>query len=102
MKKKFTFSIICLFLALASYAQELANFMGNKPIVSPEITASEITFRISAPYADTVKLYGSWMKDMKSAVKLTMDEKGLWSATVPAPKPELYTYSFFCGRIVGN
>jgi len=95
MKKKFTFSIICLFLALASYAQELANFMGNKPIVSPEITASEITFRISAPYADTVKLYGSWMKDMKSAVKLTMDEKGLWSATVPAPKPELYTYSFF-------
>jgi enterochelin esterase family protein len=94
MKKKFTFSIICLFLALTSFAQELANFMGNKPIVSPEITAGEIAFRISAPFADTVKLFGSWMKDMKSAVNLTRDEKGLWSTTIPAPKPELYTYSF--------
>lgn len=93
MKKILSISIICL-LVLATQAQELANFMGNKPIVSPEITSGEITFRISAPYADTVKLFGSWMSGMKSAVTLKMGEKGVWSVTIPSPKPELYTYSF--------
>lgn len=102
MKKRTMFSIICLFLVFSAFGQELANFMGNRPIVSPEIKTGDITFRISAPYADTVKLFGSWMKDLKSAVNLTMDEKGLWSVTVPLPKPELYTYSFFVDGLSVN
>ena len=51
MKKKIIFSIICLFMIWGSYAQELANFMGQKPIISPEFKADEVIFRISQPYA---------------------------------------------------
>lgn len=94
MKKILTFSILCLFLVMDSFAQELANFMGRQPIVSPEIKEKEIVLRISAPYADTVKLYGSWMKSFKDAVLMAKDDAGLWSVSLPAPAPELYTYNF--------
>ena len=31
---------------------------------------------------------------MRSAIEMKKDEAGLWSVTIPAPAPELYTYSF--------
>jgi enterochelin esterase-like enzyme len=93
MKKKLILSIFCLFIFLGSHAQELAN-MRPKPVISPEITDKEVFFRISAPYADTVKLYGSWMTNFKSAVLLIKDKAGIWSVAITAPTPELYTYSF--------
>ena len=91
MKKKLIFSIICLFIFMGSYAQEIANFMGQQRIVSPEIGESEVVFRVSAPYADAVQLSGSWMR---ATINMTQDEPGLWSVTIPSPSPELYTYSF--------
>jgi enterochelin esterase-like enzyme len=94
MKKKYIFSILCLFLFMGSFAQELANFVGRQPVISPEIKDKEITFRISAPYADTVKLNGSWMKDRNSSVEMTKNDIGLWTVSIPTPVPELYTYSF--------
>lgn len=102
MNKKLVFSILCLFVALSSYAQELANFMGRKPVISPEIKETEIIFRISAPYADTVRLYGSWMKDFKSTADLVKDTTGLWSVTIPVPTPELYTYNFIVDGLPVN
>ena len=92
MKRIFVFSIICLLMFTGSFAQEVANFASREPVISPEIKGKEITFRISAPYAATVKLSGSWMKD--SAVDMSKNENGLWTATVETPSPELYTYSF--------
>ncbi len=94
MKKKLIYTILVLLLSLGSFAQELANFMGRQPIVSPELKQNEVIFRIPAPYAATVKLYGSWMKDFNSTVDLVKDEKGVWSVSLPTPAPELYTYSF--------
>ena len=94
MNKKIIFSFICLFIFTGSFAQELANFMGRQPIISPEIKVDEVTFRLSAPYAYNVKLYGSWMENFNSTVDLTRDENGLWSVTIPSPEPELYTYNF--------
>ena len=94
MKKKLIFSIICLFMIWGSYAQELANFMGQKPIISPEIKAEEVIFRISNPYADTIKLYGSWMEKPTAAVLMKKDKIGVWTVAVPRPKSELYTYNF--------
>ena len=94
MRHKLFFLITCLFIFLGSFAQELANFMGRQPIVSPDIKSNEVIFRISAPYADTVKLYGSWMEDFNSTVNLTKDTTGVWSVSIPAPAPELYTYNF--------
>ena len=94
MNKKLIFSALCLFIFMGSFAQELANFMGRRPVISPEIKGTEVTFRISSPYADTVKLYGSWMQNRDASAYLVKDTEGLWSVTVPAPEPELYTYSF--------
>ena len=94
MKKKLIFSIICLFMIWGSHAQELANFMGQKPIISPEIKPEEVIFRISNPYADTIKLYGSWMEKPTAAVLMKKDKAGVWTTAVPRPKSELYTYNF--------
>ena len=75
MKNRYITTLFCLFIFAGSFAQELANFAGREPVISPEIKGTEITFRILAPYAATVKLYGSWMKDMNSAVELKKNEK---------------------------
>jgi len=94
MKKIYIATVLLLIMLSGVNAQELANFAGRAPVISPEIKGKEITFRISAPYASTVKLYGSWMKDFRSSVDMTRNDAGLWSVTVEAPAPELYTYNF--------
>ena len=91
--KRFTISIICLLIFAASFSQELANFAGREPVISPEIKGKEVVFRISAPYAATVKLSGSWMNN-NSTADLTKSETGLWTVTLETPSPELYTYNF--------
>ncbi|RKD88179.1 esterase [Mangrovibacterium diazotrophicum] len=114
MKSKKTL-ILCLFLAFVAgvQAQELSNFMNRKPIISPEIGESEVTFRIMAPEADTVKINGGFTPTVKmktqfgemevpSSVNLTKDESGLWSITMPLPEPELYTYSFMVDGVAVN
>jgi enterochelin esterase family protein len=94
MMKRFTIITICLLAFTGLSAQELANFAGRQPVISPEIKGSEITFRVSAPYADAVKLSGSWAAGPGSAIDMKKNEAGLWSVTIPTPTPELYTYSF--------
>lgn len=93
MKQKLFFAFICLFFFLSSNAQELANFR-RAVIVSPEIGEKAVTFRISAPKAKLVRLYGSWMKSFDSSTNMTKDSIGTWSVSVAKPAPELYTYSF--------
>lgn len=93
MKQKLFFAFICLFFFLSSNAQELANFR-RAVIVSPEIGEKAVTFRISAPKAKLVRLYGSWMKSFDSSTNMTKDSVGTWSVSVAKPAPELYTYSF--------
>ncbi|MFZ2339393.1 MAG: alpha/beta hydrolase-fold protein [Bacteroidales bacterium] len=94
MMKRLTIVTICLLAFSGLFAQELASFAGRQPVISPEIKGSEVTFRVSAPYADAVKLSGSWTTGPGSAVDMKKDEAGLWSVTIPTPTPELYTYSF--------
>ena len=94
MKIKISISIICLLIFSGSIAQELANFAGREPVISPEIKEKEVIFRIAAPYAATVTLRGSWMTDNNSAAEMVKNEKGLWTVTIQTPSPELYTYSF--------
>jgi len=94
MKRSFIISIISLLIFTCASAQELANFAGREPVISPEIKEKEVIFRISAPYAAAVRLRGSWMTDNNSAAEMTKNDKGLWTVTVGTPAPELYTYSF--------
>ena len=78
---------------MGAFAQELANFT-RTAIVSPEIGDNTVTFRINAPEAKLVRLYGSWMQASNSSVNMYKDENGIWTVTINKPEPELYTYNF--------
>jgi hypothetical protein len=63
---------------LGSQAQELSNFR-RASIISPEIGEKTVIFRIPAPEAKLVRLYGSWIKSPDSSVNLTKDSLNVWS-----------------------
>ncbi len=98
MKKKLLFLIICLSVFTGSFAQELANFR-RTPIVSPEIGETSVTFRIRAPQAKLVRIYGSWMSSYDSSLDMNKDTAGIWIITIPKPAPELYTYNFIVDEL---
>ncbi|WP_291856633.1 esterase [Marinilabilia sp.] len=113
MKQKIVFALALLTVMTGLYAQELSNFMNRKPIISPEISAAEVTFRLLAPKADTVKITGGFtptvkMKtqwgemDVPGSLTLTKGDDGLWSITLPLPEAELYTYSFLVDGVPIN
>lgn len=93
MKKKIISAIICLFIFAGTFAQELANFR-RAPVVSPEIGEKTVTFRISAPQAKLVRLYGSWMRSSDSSLNMNKDTADIWVVTIQRPPEELYTYNF--------
>ena len=65
----------------------------NDTLVSPEVGQDRsITFRLYAPKASEVTLRGDWMDG--PAVKLTKDDKGVWSATAGPLPADYYSYSF--------
>jgi len=101
MNKKITAAIICLFIFIGSYSQELANFR-RAPVVSPEIGEKTVTFRISAPQAKLVRLYGSWMRSNDSSLNMNKDTAGIWIVSVPKPPAELYTYNFIVDGLTVN
>jgi enterochelin esterase-like enzyme len=101
MKNKLLFSTVCLFIFMGSFAQELANFR-RTPVVSPEIGEKNVTFRISAPQAKLVRLYGSWMKSFDSSVNMNKDTAGIWIVSIDKPSPELYTYNFIVDGLTVN
>ena len=62
--------------------------------VSPEVHADKtVTFRIQAPKAIDVSLFGGWMAP-NSAVPLVKDADGLWSVTVGPLRPTVHAYWF--------
>ena len=87
---------ICL-MATAASAQELTNFAfgGRKQIVSPEQQNDSVTFRLLAPYATDVQMYGSWMPGYGDRISLKRNAEYVWEVKIPAPTPEIYTYNFF-------
>ena len=94
--KRFMIILAALSMAVAANAQELTNFaFGRKPIVSPEVKADSVTFRLKAEYATDVKMYGSWMPGYFDRIDLKRGPEYVWEVTIPAPSPEIYTYNFF-------
>lgn len=63
-------------------------------LVSPEVQADRrVTFRLRAPKASEVTLFGDWMlPETKHA--LARDEQGVWSTTVGPLEPGLAIYTF--------
>lgn len=103
MKKISLLILLMTILVSTASAQELRNFsFGRQPIVSPEIKDNQVTFRLLAPKAYEVRLYGSWTADFRSTLAMARDTAGIWYATIPLPDPEIYTYSFIVDGVMMN
>lgn len=63
-------------------------------LVSPEVQADRrVTFRIRAPKASEVSLFGDWMIPGTQQT-MARDEQGVWSATIGPLEPGLAIYAF--------
>ena len=105
MKRKLFTIILILATAMATDAQELANFArGNqRPVISPEIQGDSVTFRLKADYATIVKLSGSWMPNpWGGTIDMARGEGNVWSVKIPLPSPEIYTYNFIVDGVAVN
>jgi enterochelin esterase-like enzyme len=81
------------FLLLTS-AAAFAQAPRMDTLVSPEVHPDRrVTFRVRAPKASEVSLFGDWMMpETKNA--MVRDEQGIWSATVGPLEPGLAIYTF--------
>ena len=106
MKHFFTSALLCLSIAGAMNAQELANFNfggRQKPVISPEIQNDSVTFRLKADYATVVKLSGSWMPNpWGGTIDMQRGENNVWEVKIPLPEPEIYTYNFVVDGVAVN
>jgi enterochelin esterase-like enzyme len=63
-------------------------------LVSPEVRPDRtVTFRVRAPKAGQVALFGSWMP-LGTQQPMTKDGEGVWSVTVGPIAPNGYLYTF--------
>lgn len=86
--------VICLFLTasprLAAQRPQRER-TPNDTLVSTEISADHrLTFRLYAPKASAVTVSG----DFGQPVKMTKDDKGVWSVTIGPLTPDFYSYNF--------
>ncbi len=102
--KKVLIALAVALMTVAAGAQELTNFSfgGGARVVSPEITAEGVTFRLQANYATYVKLSGSWMAGYGQAIDMKRGQNNVWEVTIPTPAPEIYTYNFIVDGVSVN
>ena len=96
---------LCL-MGMAAQAQQNLNWGQGPQVASPVVNADNtVTFNMIAPQAQKVQVTGDFLPSKKvefggntydapaDPVDLVKDEKGVWSFTTEALKPELYTYN---------
>jgi enterochelin esterase family protein len=94
MKKAILVITAVILAASALSAQEMNSLMFRKPVTSPEVTESGITFRFKAPKARKVQVSASWLGYNPANAEMTQNQDGIWSITLERPAPELHTYTF--------
>jgi enterochelin esterase-like enzyme len=89
-------------LATAAYAQQPAPPQAGggrggpqgPVVVSPEVNADRtVTLRLLAPKATEVKVTGELLNGAESPA-MTKGADGIWTITMPAVPPDVYTYAF--------
>ncbi len=75
-------------------SQEMNSLSFRAPVVSPQVTQDSVTFRYRAPKARIVQVAASWNNYNGNRIPMQQGRDGIWSVTIPAPSPELYTYTF--------
>lgn len=64
-------------------------------VISPEVSDdNRITFRMFAPEAKNVQLYGEWLSDFTKIETLQRNDTGLYQITIGPVLPEIYGYNF--------
>ncbi|HMV84258.1 MAG TPA: alpha/beta hydrolase-fold protein [Blastocatellia bacterium] len=88
---------IKLFFLSALLCAAVSGFAQTPPpdgLVSPEVHSDgKVTFRIRAPKAAEVTLFGDWMSP-GSTQPMTKNAEGIWSATLSGIEPTIHLYSF--------
>lgn len=68
------------------------------PLISPEVHGDrKVTFRLQAPQAREVKLYGpvtTPIGRIREKIPMKKDENGIWSITLGPFPPDIYAYFF--------
>lgn len=97
--------IIAIFTMACFQSNAQQALWGAAPIVSPEVKADHtVIFRIQAPAADSVQITGDFLPpakmktqwgviDVPGTVKLTKDDKGIWTFTTQPLGSDLYSYT---------
>ena len=96
---------LCL-MGMAANAQQNLSWGQGPQVASPDVHADNtVTFNLVAPEAQKVQITGDFLPPKKvdfngatyelpaDPVDLVKDDKGVWSFTTEALKPELYTYN---------
>ena len=96
MKRFLTLAVALLFVASAAVAQQALGSRAN--VTSPEIHPdNSVTFRLKAPEAKKVVVTGDFTttagEDIRNC-EMKLNAEGVWEATVPALRSELYSYNF--------
>ena len=64
-------------------------------VISPEVSADQqVTFRLLAPQAESVRLTGSDIPGMGQGKPMTKGDKGIWEITIGPIAPGSYRYNF--------
>ena len=105
MKKFFILAAFCL-AGLVAQAQQNLSWGQGPQVASPDVHADNtVTFNLIAPEAQKVQITGDFLPTQKikidgygeydapGVVDLVKNDKGVWSFTSEALKPELYTYN---------
>jgi enterochelin esterase-like enzyme len=83
--------LVLAYVPLSNAQRQRRPSTPNDTLISPEVQSDhKVTFRLYAPKASEVKVYG----DFGEEAELTKDEKGVWSVTVGPFTPDLYSYGF--------
>jgi enterochelin esterase-like enzyme len=94
MKTFHLFWLVLLLVAPPAVAQR-----GAPPLRSPEVHPDgRVTFRVSAPSATVVGVFGDFLK---APERMQKDESGIWSITLGPLPPEIYNYELAVNNVIG-
>jgi enterochelin esterase-like enzyme len=94
---KAIFAAIALAALSVSAQERRAQAPQQPPVISPEVKDGNVTFRIIAPKAQSVKLSGGDMPGVgqgKEMSKVTIGTNEVWEVTMEKVKPGYYRYNF--------
>jgi enterochelin esterase family protein len=89
-----------VFLTWATLSAPLAAQQAAERIISPDVQADRsVVFRLSAPEADTVKLFGTWMANMQETIEMTKNADGVFEAPVGPLQSDMYEYFYIVSGV---